>query len=245
MRRSAYTRVLTAGVLAVVLVAGGSAGAGAVEPDGSQPESGLPVQADVGSHADGAQDGVPIEESPEASVNPASPDLSAQPGGALDPESVEPPTTEQQVSPMNFPRPPLPVTSRKVINKITLSTRYTDKSRQISRCTVYTAGATCAISKGKSASRTIQTALGASRAFVAGELSISVDSTVSLSAQCDSPPLKAGQSWVAWAQGTRYSYNVQTRELVGGKPVPGSSPKTSGVLFAFNPNPAYISCGLG
>lgn len=205
----------------------------------------MPVQAEVGSDGGAAQDGAPIEESPEASVNPASPDLSVQPGGDLDPESVQPPIADQQVSPMIFPRPPLPITVRKVISKTTLSTKYTDKSRQVSRCTVLTAGATCSITQGKSASRTIQTALGASRAFVAADLSISVDNTVSLSAQCNSPALKAGQSWVAWAQGTRYQYKIQTTELVGGKPVPGSSPKTSGWLYAFNPNPAYISCGLG
>jgi hypothetical protein len=245
LRRGAFTQVLTAGVLAVVLVTGGSAGAGAAEPDGSQPESELPAQTDVVGDGGQAQDGAPIAESPEASVNPAAPDLSVQPGGALDPESVQPPTAEQQVSPMSFPRPPLPITSRKVISKTTLSTRYTDKSRQIARCTVFTAGATCSISKGKSASRTIQTALGASRAFVAADLSISVDNTVTLSAACESPSLKAGQSWAAWGQGTRYQYKIQTKELVGGKPVPGSSPKTSGWLYAFSPNPAYISCGLG
>lgn len=242
MRRSSYTRTLTASLLAAILVAGGSAGAGAAEPDGSQPESGLPAQVDAGNNEDEAQDGAPMEEAPEASVNPASPDLSVQSGGVLAPGQVQPPTGEQLVAPTFLPPPP--VTTRTVVNKTTLSTKYTDKSRQISRCTVYTTGGTCSISKGKSATRTIQTSLGITRNAVASSLSISAASTVSLTASCNSPVLKSGQSWVAWAQGTRYKYKVQTKVWVGGKQQPGLG-QTSGWLYAFNPNPGYISCGLG
>jgi hypothetical protein len=192
LRTRSYTRFVTASVLAAVLVAGGSAGAGAAEPDDSQPGSGLPAQVDASGVGAEAQDDALVEEAPEASVDPASPELSVQPDDALVPEQVQPPTGGEPTARTVLPPPP--VTTQTVVNKTTLSTRYTDKSRQISRCTVYTTGGTCSISKGKSATRTIQTSLGITRNAVASSLSISAASTVSLTASCNSPVLKSGQS---------------------------------------------------
>ncbi|MGW8565566.1 hypothetical protein [Isoptericola sp. NPDC055881] len=138
--------------------------------------------------------------------------------------------------------PAIPTSVKSVVNKRRISKYYTDRSRQIGRCTIRTSGATCSISKGKTATRTIQTTYGLSRYSVASSLGISSAKSVTTQAACTSPKMKKGKSWVGWAQGSRYRYKIQSKSRVAGFTIFGNK---SGWLYAFNPNPAYITCGLG
>lgn len=130
------------------------------------------------------------------------------------------------------------VTQRKVVDQ-TSTSKYVDRSREIARCSVATAGLSCSINKTSSATRTIDLALGISRASVASTLGISESNTVSVSVTCSSGALKKGQSLVANSMGTRYKYKVS--KMVARSGVILSS-ETSGWLYAFNPSSSGISC---
>jgi hypothetical protein len=133
------------------------------------------------------------------------------------------------------------VTQNYVLSK-TKTANYTQTGQTIGRCSVTTSGATCTISNGKTATRTIGVALSATRSFVAGQLSISSASTVTTTTACASPKLKSGQSWVAHPQGNLWKYKVRSVTSVDGRL---TYDQTSGALSAFDPLASYITCGLG
>ena len=113
-------------------------------------------------------------------------------------------------------------------------------------CKVWTTGGICQISKGRSASRDIALSLGVSRGTVAAALNVASGSSVSVNVSCQSPPLKAGQTWKAKAMGRYYHYNV--RKQLGAQGRTGvrgwSTIATSPRLTAFNPAASEVACGL-
>lgn len=117
-----------------------------------------------------------------------------------------------------------------VVNK-TSTTGYVNYAQKLTYCQSGTAGVSCTISSTYSATRTIGVSLGWTRAGVAAGLSISSASSVSVSVACTSPPLAAGQKFVAYPIGTRYSYRIYHYGTY-------ITPTYSGYLTAFNPNGA-------
>lgn len=132
--------------------------------------------------------------------------------------------------------------SYKVLNKKLISSTYTNKSKVIGRCTVQTNDSQCTISTGSSVSATINLALGASYKDVTGNLGFSASRTVTVNVSCTSPKLKKGQSWIAWSQGSRYSYQIRKTQPHRMGP---STVTTSGTLYAFNPRANAVTCGVG
>ncbi|MFC8597472.1 hypothetical protein [Isoptericola sp. NPDC057191] len=137
--------------------------------------------------------------------------------------------------------PTIPVTTKSVVNKKRIAKYYTDRSKQIGRCTITTRGGRCTISRGKTATRTIETSFGVSRKSVAASLGFSSSTSVTMQQACTSPSMKKGKTWKAWAQGSRYHYKVQPKTRVAGFTISG---KKSKWLYAFDPNPNDITCGL-
>lgn len=137
---------------------------------------------------------------------------------------------------------PVYMPTYKVLNKKLISSTCMNKSKVIGRCTVQTNGSQCTISTGTSVSATVSLALGATYKDVTGTLGFSATRTVLVNISCTSPKLKKGQTWVAWAQGSRYSYKLQKsqpRKM-------GPAVKTvSGTLYAFNPRANAVTCGIG
>lgn len=113
-------------------------------------------------------------------------------------------------------------------------------------CRITTTGGGCDIARGKSVDRTIGLDLGASRSVISAGLSISSAQGVKTTVSCQSPKLRAGQTWRARAVGTRHSYRVQKQ--VSYKPRVGRTrwrtEATSSKLTAFDPRANSISCGL-
>jgi hypothetical protein len=122
-----------------------------------------------------------------------------------------------------------------VINKQTLSTQYTESSRQIGTCLVTRTGGSCSISVSTTLSASIGVALGMSSGAIASQLGVATSAGVSVT--CSSPAMKAGQTWHAWPRGTRHSYQVRHVQN------PGSGTTTSGALYAFVPRMNAITCG--
>jgi hypothetical protein len=139
----------------------------------------------------------------------------------------------------NAAMPVVPTVSDSVINKSKQS--YFTASAIIGGCIISSNGGTCSVSRGLSASRTIEVSLNVSRGFVSGQLGISSNSTVTTTTTCSSPALKAGQRWWAHPVGNRWSYQVRKTTTLAGRV---SNTNTSGVLHAFDPFSSVISCGL-
>lgn len=135
---------------------------------------------------------------------------------------------------------PVRVTKNYVLNKSKQS-NYTSAAA-IGACVITTTGGTCGISRGKAASRTIDLTYGLTRSFVAGQIGVSASSSVQTTVDCRSPALKKGQRWAAHSIGNRWTYQLRTITTVNGRV---SDNRTSGLLHAFDPYAAHISCGLG
>jgi hypothetical protein len=112
-------------------------------------------------------------------------------------------------------------------------------SQVLASCTVAVAGATCTITSGKTATRTIAYTFGATREGVATSLNISAASSVTLSVSCTSPPLSAGGSWRAKPRGTKYTYKIRELTYVDAIIV---SQRDSAYLNAYNPTANAIYC---
>lgn len=130
------------------------------------------------------------------------------------------------------------ITQRKVVNN-SKTTNYVDKSRQIARCTIATAGLSCSINRTAAATRTVNVGLGMSRDAISAQLGFSSAETVSVGVTCSSGAMKKGQSLVAYSVGSRHKYKVN--KIVARSGVVLSN-ETSGWLYAFNPYTAGISC---
>lgn len=132
----------------------------------------------------------------------------------------------------------------KVISKT--STSYVTGPKVIGSCKVTSTGGSCSISRGKTATRTIQVSLGASRSAVSAGLNISSAASVTTTVSCKSPALRAGQIWKARALGTSYKYRVQKQKAYKPRVGPTSwrTVGTSSTLKAYNPYRSGISCGL-
>ena len=132
-------------------------------------------------------------------------------------------------------------TTYSIVNKSVVSTNWTNRSQIVGSCKVSTTGSSCTITSGKSATVTVNASLGATQKWVAGQLGISAGKTITITTSCSSPPLKAGSEYRAAAVGTRYQYKVKKSTHMDGRIV---SSTTSGWLYAFNPNPTRIHCGV-
>lgn len=167
--------------------------------------------------------------------------LSLQAATFANAEEIEGKAAEQQSSAAPAGNHPVYRPSYKVLNKKLLNSTYTNKSKVIGRCTVQTNGGRCTISTGSSVSATVSLALGAGYKDVTGTLGFSASRTVSVNVSCTSPSLKKGQTWVAWSQGSRYSYKIQKTQPHRMGP---ATKTTSGTLYAFNPRANAVTCGL-
>lgn len=127
-----------------------------------------------------------------------------------------------------------------MLNKKTVSKSYVDKAHPLGSCKAGKSGVTCRIDITTSATRTVGLALGATRGWASGQLSISSAKTQSTAVSCTSPKLKKGQVFRAYPRGTRYSYTIQKWLVTttGYVYVLGKS-KT---LYAFNPKKNSIYC---
>jgi hypothetical protein len=116
----------------------------------------------------------------------------------------------------------------------------------IANCKITTSGGVCTITRGKTATRTIEVSLGATRVEVSAGLKISAASSVTTTVGCTSPALESGKIWKARALGTEYRYTLQKQE--SHRPRVGrviwTTVETSANHKAFNPSSAGISCGL-
>lgn len=109
----------------------------------------------------------------------------------------------------------------------------------VASCTA--ANSTCALNVTQSSSTQIATSLGYSKAGVAANLQFTLNRTVSASATCTSPKLKAGQKYVAYRTGRQAMYKIQKKTV---DPAAGTTKyQTSGWLFSWEPyKGAHIDC---
>lgn len=110
-----------------------------------------------------------------------------------------------------------------------------NKSSVLASCSVGRSGTTCTITKGKTATRTVETGLGFSRKRISASLGISASKSVSINVSCTSPKLKKGQVFRAYPVGTRHYYTLyRYNNKTGSKKVEKKS--------AFNPYSNQIHC---
>lgn len=133
------------------------------------------------------------------------------------------------------------VTIQTVIGKSKVSGSYVNRSNRLASCTVGSSGSTCTIQRSVSATRSVDVSLGITRGAVSSSLGFSAAESVSTSVSCNSPSMKAGQTWSAYPRGDRWSYKVSSVTKVGVRVV---ASKTSGTLYAFNPRANDVFCTL-
>ncbi len=123
-----------------------------------------------------------------------------------------------------------PSITYKLIDKSKTSS-YVNKSKLIGRCTVGTAGSTCSIAKGKTVTNTFSVALNIPIDELTAQLGMSTAKATTVTVTCNSPRLKKGKSWSAYAVGTRYKYKVREYAQVASvKKIAG----TSGYKYSFH-----------
>lgn len=116
-----------------------------------------------------------------------------------------------------------------------------DRTQVLTTCESWTPR--CTLTTTTTNSRTMELPSGVSRRWAAAQLGIPFAAAETVSVDCTSPPLSAGQTWTAYALGTRWSYTIESQHyavdefgryrLVG-------EPLSSGTLYAFDP--AGYSC---
>lgn len=89
------------------------------------------------------------------------------------------------------------------------STTSNVRGAKLSECYIAQANSSCTISVAKTVTREIGLALGAQRAWVAGELSISSATSTTITSACTSPPLPKGSYYRAYAKYTKKTYTIQ------------------------------------
>jgi hypothetical protein len=128
-----------------------------------------------------------------------------------------------------------PVNEYKVIDKVTISTSYTNKADLLGSCTADGTSFNCNLSRTTSAEVSVQLSLGVSVGDVTAGLGITDSSSISTTVSC-SKEIPAGSTFEAWPIGTRYSYKVEHIESL-------APTVTSGTLYAFVPRENAVSCG--
>lgn len=93
-------------------------------------------------------------------------------------------------------------------------------------------GSTCTIAKTTSATRTVDLALGMTRSWVTGKLSISSASTVSTTVSCSRTMSTKYSRLVGYPMGKQIFYTIT------------ANGRTSGTLMAFDPAPNSMDCYL-
>lgn len=91
-------------------------------------------------------------------------------------------------------------------------------------------GETCSITRSAEATRTVDVALGLSRAFVTAKLNISSASTQKVSVKCSQTMTTTHPRLYAYPAGRQIFYKIT------------ANGRTSGTLMAFNPDPASVFC---
>jgi WD40 repeat protein len=117
----------------------------------------------------------------------------------------------------------------------TLVQRDWHPSKAIAECYVGGAGGTCSISKGKTASWSVDVAFGVGAKAIGAEFGWSKSQQVTISVGCTSGYLKGGSVYKAYPVGERYKYKLQIRQGTRIK-------ETSQWLWAFTPRDAAIYC---
>lgn len=125
-----------------------------------------------------------------------------------------------------------------VVNKV----KYINRAGKqiLGRCLIGTRGGTCTISKGKTATRTIEIGGGVTRGMVAGSLGISTATSTTVEVGCTSPALDPGDYWTARPFGTKYVYDVRKSKYFLGVKVDSAIVEEN--LRAFSPYRSQIYC---
>lgn len=112
-----------------------------------------------------------------------------------------------------------------------------DFSRRVASCTG-SEGTSCSITREKSVSTTIQVDGGVTSDYVAASIGFSKTKESSTSVTCNSPALKNGQTYSAFAIGTRKYYTISVLKS-------GSWVQVGGIKTAWEPhNYPSIWCGF-
>ncbi len=126
-----------------------------------------------------------------------------------------------------------------VINRRLISSTY--QSSYIGWGCSASIGSTCQVSVTGTYTRTAQGGVGATAAWASANLGISYARSVSFSTTCTSPKVTSttvGKVYRARLVGSRYSYQIQRTDWIGGMVVGRA---TSGTLYAFQPT--SFRCG--
>lgn len=119
-----------------------------------------------------------------------------------------------------------------------------DTSRPIASCEILRNGSTCTISKGATATRTVQVDFGVDYKWVSSKIGVSASKSQTVSVGCVSPPMKKGQIYRAWAVGDWREYRIhQWYSDNGPDGDPHFGDKYSKWLYSFSPYPSAIACG--
>lgn len=127
----------------------------------------------------------------------------------------------------------------KVISKSSAA-NYTG-SQILASCGSRTTSIDCSLTKAAAATRTIDVAFNATRAWTAGQLRISASKTQSVSVTCSKRNVPKGKMLIARPVGTRYRYKIQRHMTGGGRDYVSG---TSGWRYAFNPGSARVTCDI-
>ena len=127
-------------------------------------------------------------------------------------------------------RPPYGTTYRET--DVSSTPQWIDYTQAIGSCS--SAGGTCTIAKGHTATTTIEVSTGITRGEIAAGLGISASESVTVDVSCSSPVLKPGETWTAYPRGTRYDYAIMMTSNVPGHEGAGIS--AYGKAFIANAN---------
>lgn len=111
------------------------------------------------------------------------------------------------------------------------------KGNEVGRCVAGSSKMNCSISRGKSATRSIQVDFGLTRGKVAGQLGISSSHSVTVEVGC-SRTIKKGQALVAYSVGRQFRYRIES----GVASVVPSKKTYSKWLSAFDPDKNGLYC---
>ncbi|MFC4243482.1 hypothetical protein ACFOYW_08855 [Gryllotalpicola reticulitermitis] len=126
-----------------------------------------------------------------------------------------------------------------VINK-KITKDYTNKSKQLSSCSVGTSGAKCSATANRAFTNTWQTSMGITVKALSTSLGFSHAATTAYSTTCHSPTMKKGQTWRMYPRGTHASYKIRKTTATQFR----TTTQTSGTLTSFKASHNAIYCEL-
>ena len=126
-----------------------------------------------------------------------------------------------------------------VVDKV-VTKAYVAKNKVLGSCSAGTTGIQCSIDKTVGVSSSIGVAFGVSASSVSEQLTGSWESEKTIQVSCTSPVLHKGQTFTAYAKGTRFTYKLV--KYPGPYGTPSVPTSTSGTLTAFEANSTAIYC---